>query len=56
MNHRGDVYVVKAGDNFEVMHMASLGDEGDKDLRSTVVAAQGQLFVRTGGKLYCFDN
>jgi outer membrane protein assembly factor BamB len=56
MNHRGDVYVVKAGDSFEVMHTTSLGDEGDKDLRATIAVAQGQLFVRTGSKLYCFDN
>ena len=53
MNHRGDIIVAKAGDNFELVHNASFGDEGDNNLRSCVVAAQGQLFIRTGSKLYC---
>jgi hypothetical protein len=30
-----------------------MGDEDDKDLRSTVAVAQGSLFIRTGSKLYC---
>ena len=56
MNHRGDVFVARAGDNFELVHTASFGDEGDKDLRASIAAAQGQLFVRTGSKLYCIGN
>src|SRR2546426_3783149 len=53
MNHRGDVFVVQAGNEFKLLHTISLGDEGDKDLRSGIAVSQGQLFIRTGGKLYC---
>jgi outer membrane protein assembly factor BamB len=53
MNQRGDVFVVQIGDEFKILHTTSLGDEGDKDLRSSIAVSQGSLFVRTGGKLYC---
>jgi outer membrane protein assembly factor BamB len=56
MNHRGDVFVAKAGDNFEILHQTPFGEEGDRDLRSTIPVSQGQLFVRTGSKLYCIAN
>jgi outer membrane protein assembly factor BamB len=55
MNQRGDVFVVQIGDEFKMLHTASLGDEGDKDLRSSIAVSQGSLFVRTGGKLYCIQ-
>ena len=35
---------------------AALGDEGEKDLRSSVAISQGQLFVRTGKNLYCIGK
>jgi hypothetical protein len=56
MNQRGDVFVVEAGDSFKVLHTAAMGDEGDRDLRSSVAIAQGCLFIRTGSKLYCVGN
>jgi outer membrane protein assembly factor BamB len=56
MNHRGDVFVVEIGDEFKLLHTTSLGDEGDKDLRSSIAVSQGSLFVRTGGKLYRIQN
>jgi outer membrane protein assembly factor BamB len=52
MNQRGDVYVVDAGEQFKVLHTAAMGDEGDRDLRSSIAVAQGCLFIRTGMKLY----
>jgi hypothetical protein len=30
-----------------------MGDPGDDATRSTLVAAQGHLFIRTNKKLYC---
>jgi outer membrane protein assembly factor BamB len=53
MNFRGDVHVAAAGDEFKILHVAAMGDDGDDNLRSSVAIAGGQLFVRTGGKLYC---
>lgn len=52
MNMAGDVVVLAAGDRFEVLHTASLGDEGDRDVRSTIAIAHGQLFIRTGKTLH----
>jgi outer membrane protein assembly factor BamB len=56
MNHRGDVFVVEAGEQFKLLHTAAMGDEGDHDLRSSIAVAQGCLFIRTGSKLYCVGN
>jgi outer membrane protein assembly factor BamB len=57
MSMSGEVFVVKAGgETFELLHRTNLGEDGDKDLRSSIIAASGQLFVRTGTKLYCFDE
>ena len=53
INQRGDVFVTQAGDEFKILHTAAMGDEGDKDLRASIALAQGNLFVRTGSKLYC---
>jgi outer membrane protein assembly factor BamB len=52
-NFRGEVFVVAAGPEFKLLHVAAMGDEDDNDLRSTIAAAQGSLFIRTGSKLYC---
>ena len=53
MNHRGDVFVVEAGEQFKLLHQTALGDEGDTNLRSSIAIARGCLFIRTGSKLYC---
>ena len=52
-NFRGEVFVVAAAPEFKLLHVAAMGDEGDEDLRATVAIAQGNLFIRTGSKLYC---
>ena len=52
-NFRGDVFVVAAGDEFKLLRTIPMGDDGDDQLRSVVVASQGNLFIRTGSKLYC---
>ncbi len=52
MNMGGDVVVLGAGDKFEVLHSASMGDEGDRDDRASIAIAHGQLFIRTGSSLH----
>jgi outer membrane protein assembly factor BamB len=56
MNERGDVWVIEAGDEFKVLHRTSMGDSNDKDLRSSISVAHGNLFIRTGSKLYCIEQ
>lgn len=54
MNQRGDVYVIAAGkEGFKQLHKAEMGDDVDKALRSSIVPSGGNLFIRTGGTLYC---
>jgi hypothetical protein len=53
MNHRGDVFVVSAGDEFKILHTTALGDDGDNNLRASIAVSQSSLFIRTGSKLYC---
>jgi outer membrane protein assembly factor BamB len=57
INHDGQVFVVRAGgDEFALLHQTDMGDDNDRELRSSVIAARGQLFVRTGRKLYCLQK
>ena len=48
----GDVVIVNA-ENGEILNNISMDDPGDGNVRSTISAAHGQLFIRTNGKLYC---
>jgi outer membrane protein assembly factor BamB len=58
MNFDGDVSVVQAGDaGFKLLHQVNFKDEGDDTrLRSSVAISQGNLYVRTGTKLYCLGR
>jgi outer membrane protein assembly factor BamB len=54
MNHNGEVFVVKAGAEFQLLSKIPMGGAAeDRSLRSTIAVAQGNLFIRTGGKLFC---
>src|SRR5690606_16869799 len=55
MNFDADVFVVRAGGpDFELLHSTNLKDIGDTTRnRSSVAISQGNLYVRTGTKLYC---
>jgi hypothetical protein len=33
-----------------------MGDDGDDKLRSGIAVSQGNLFIRTGSKLYCIGK
>ena len=53
-NFRGEVFIVEAGDKFNLLKTIPMGGEdGDDNLRSTISVSQGNLFIRTGSKLYC---
>lgn len=58
MNFDGDVSVVQAGGTeFKRLHSANFKDEGDSTrLRSSVAISQGNLYVRTGTKLFCLGK
>jgi outer membrane protein assembly factor BamB len=53
MSHSGDVFVVAAGPKFKLLHTVPMADPGERDLRSSIAISQGDLFIRTGSKLYC---
>jgi outer membrane protein assembly factor BamB len=58
MNFDAEVSVIEAGGKeFKVLHRAAFKDHGDATRhRSSVAIAQGNLFVRTGTKLYALGK
>jgi len=50
---RGNVFIVEAGDQFKLLRTIPMGDDGDDTLRATIAVSRGNLFIRTGSKLYC---
>jgi outer membrane protein assembly factor BamB len=52
-NFKGDVFIVAADKEFKLLRTIPMGDEGDDRLRATISVADGNLFIRTGSKLYC---
>ena len=46
----GTVVVLGAGDTFKILATIPMGES---PVRSTIAAAQGQLYIRTGKNLYC---
>lgn len=50
ISEAGDVTVLRAGDQFEVLSRFSMGE---KPVQSTIVAAGGCLLVRTAQRLHC---
>ena len=55
MNFVGDVVVVSTEDG-EILNNISMDEPADDAVRSSVSAAQGQLFIRTNKKLYCVGH
>lgn len=53
MDQRGRVTVVAAGDEAKLLHTADFGDQGQKDIRSSIAIAHGCLFIRTNSALFC---
>ncbi len=55
-NFRGEVFVVAAAEQFKLLQTIPMGDEDDDQLRSSIAVSEGDLFIRTGHKLYCVGN
>ena len=55
VNFTGDVVVVNAEDG-KILHQAPFGTSEDKQVRSMIVASQGQLFLRTDTRLFCLGS
>lgn len=58
MNFDADVFVIEAGGpEFKLLHKTNFKDDGDDTRhRSSIAISQGNLFVRTGTKLFCLGN
>ena len=52
-DQRGTVTVLAAGDQPKLLHQTEFGDQGQKDIRSTIAIAEGCLFIRTNAALFC---
>ena len=48
-----DVVVLEAGDAFKILHRTRMGQTSRFPARSTIVAAHGQLLIRTSETLFC---
>jgi len=55
INFIGDVVVFDA-DQGSLLHTVSMDEPADDAIRSSLVAAGGQLFIRTNTRLYCVGN
>ena len=56
INHNGEVFVIDAGTG-KILHRALMGDHLDDDrIRSCIVVAHNNLFIRTNSKLYCIGE
>lgn len=55
MNFAGDVVVLDAQTG-KILGQAAMGETGDDFTRSTIVAAHGNLFIRTNAKLFCIGQ
>jgi outer membrane protein assembly factor BamB len=50
ISEQGTVVVLDAGEEFKIHSTLKMGED---DCRSSIVAASGQLFIRTGKNLWC---
>lgn len=50
ISESGTVVILEAGDEFKTLNTIKMGEP---PVRSSIAAAQGQLFIRTGKNLYC---
>ena len=51
-----EVTVLSAGDEFKILHQVKMAATGRGLTRSTIVATDGRLFIRTGENLYCIGR
>ncbi len=55
MNHYGDVVIVDA-EKGEIVARVVMGEEDDDLIRSSIVVAHNNLFIRTNKKLFCIGG
>lgn len=55
-NFKGEVFIVAADKEFKLLRTIPMGDDGDDRLRAAVAVSDGNLFIRTGSKLYCIGG
>jgi outer membrane protein assembly factor BamB len=55
-SHAGDVYVVKAGDKFELLHEVRMTEKQERDIRASISLASGCLFIRNHKELFCIGQ
>ena len=55
-NFKGEVFIVAAEKEFKLVRTIPMGDDGDDRLRAAIALADGNLFIRTGSKLYCIGR
>ena len=55
MNFAGDVLVIDA-ENGKILSNIAMGSGSDNMTRSAIIAAHGQLFIRTSSELYCISQ
>ncbi len=56
LNHNGEAVVVET-ENGKILHRALMGDDLDDDLiRSCIVVAHNNLFIRTNSRLFCIGG
>ena len=51
INFGGEVAVISA--EGDILQNIAMGEAGDSEIRSSIAASQGQLFIRTNAKLFC---
>lgn len=56
LNHEAEMFVVSAGDKFEILHTVAMGGDADRNTRSSIAISDGNLFIRTATKLYCIGE
>ncbi|MDH3584868.1 MAG: PQQ-binding-like beta-propeller repeat protein [Phycisphaerae bacterium] len=55
MNHGAQVTIFDAATG-KLIESIDMGDAGDQQIRSSIAISQGNLFIRTNGKLYCIGS
>ncbi|MEO0414776.1 MAG: PQQ-binding-like beta-propeller repeat protein [Verrucomicrobiota bacterium] len=56
VSEEGEVVLVRASENFEMIHQTNLGELGASSVESSVVPAGGKIYVRVGNQLHCFGK
>ena len=55
-NFHGEVFVIKAGTKYELLHRTKLGEGKDQLNRATPAISQGNIFIRNEDRLWCLGK